>query len=80
MPFTVTVKAIALEGEQIRIDTLYADSATAYTFSQAFFYPVTGTQTGFSILTDIKSLGTIQKNNLAAVGSVQSFVGTVITI
>lgn len=80
MAFTLIVKAISLEAANIRIDALYADSASAYSYAQAFYYPVAGTQTGASMLNDLKASGTVQKNNLLAVGSVQSFVGTVITI
>lgn len=58
----------------------YNDSVTGFTVQKNFDFPDDGTTTQASATAVITAAGLVYKNNLTANNSLQSKVGTVITI
>lgn len=80
MAFTATITAINRSNGQILVNVAYNDSVSGFNTNSVFNFPDDGTITIQSATTQITTVGTQYKNNLVANNTLQSKVGTVITI
>ncbi len=80
MAFTAKVTAINLIGSNYIVSVLFSDDASGYTSSSSFNYPTDGSTTQQQVVNDITAAGTIIKNNLTHIATLQSKVGSIITI
>lgn len=83
MAFQATINSITPSdngagGIQFLVTVTFADSATGWSTSKIYVFPITTTQA--SAVAQITSDGTAFKATLATISNLQSKVGTVITI
>lgn len=80
MAFTATINTIKFQSEGIRVDVTYLDSATGFTATRSFSYPLDGSATQVSVANEIKAVGAMLKANLVIANAILANVGTVLTI
>ena len=78
MAFTATINSINFQDDQWSVGVTFNDSVSGWTANKTYSFPVTETQA--NAVAQITADGTNYKNNLTALTTLQSKVGTVLTI